>query len=128
VSYHGHDDHADLDEIAATADFCIIPSLCDETLGFTGLEMLARGVPLIVSDRAGASEFIESGVNGFLFDPASAEELLQIIRQLHHDTTLVKYVQSPGRNCTKKIESFSEHVTEMEALFSSTIFSEKSKR
>jgi glycosyltransferase involved in cell wall biosynthesis len=115
VSYHGRYQSADLDRIAARSDFCIVPSVGDETLGFTGLEMLARGVPLIASNRAGVGDFIADGRNGLLFDPASADSLCVAIEKAMQPACTVRRGGEPASEFP--LRSFTGHVQDMENLF-----------
>lgn len=48
----------ELGKIFACTDVLVAPSLCYETFGFTVLEALSYGVPVIVSDRVGAKDLI----------------------------------------------------------------------
>ena len=115
VSYHGRYQSSDLDRIAAQADFCIVPSVWDETLGFAGLEMLARGVPLVASARAGVGDFIQDGRNGLLFDPASADSLCAAIKKAMNPSCPVRRGCAPAGEFP--LRSFSGHVQDMENLF-----------
>ena len=57
-----------------------VGALCStgvETFSLAALELLATGVPMLMSDIGGASEIIEEGVNGFLFDPADLDGLVE---------------------------------------------------
>ena len=118
VYYHGRYKASDLDQIAAQADFCIVPSVWDETLGFVGLEMLARGVPLVASARAGVSDFIRDGQNGFVFDPASPDLLCGAIEKALGSSCAVQ------RNCLPKVGltpiTFPAHLNEMDHLLRET--------
>ncbi len=126
VHYHGRYQAADLDTIAAGADFCLIPSIWHETLGFVGMEMMARGVPLIVSSRAGVSEFVESGRTGFVFDVDSDDNLYAVVRRLIAEPDLRVLIQGnlaqrlrvlPEQGGTRFLRFFDAHISEMEALF-----------
>lgn len=118
VHQHGRYKSGDLDRIAAHLDFCIVPSLWDETLAFTGMEMLARGVPLIASCRAGVSSFIKHGVDGFVFDPGDPAGFEQLIVGLVDNRQKVAEVQAAC--AARRTTTFGEHVTEMENLFQET--------
>ena len=54
----------------------VMPSLHLEAFGLVVAEALALGVPVVVSDRAGAASLVEQGVNGFVVDMADPEQLL----------------------------------------------------
>jgi N-acetyl-alpha-D-glucosaminyl L-malate synthase BshA len=66
VAFLGHVD--DLAEILPVADVLLLPSL-HESFGLVALEAMACGVVPVVTDRGGARDFIEDGINGFLRDP-----------------------------------------------------------
>jgi glycosyltransferase involved in cell wall biosynthesis len=63
----------------------IIPSTWD-TFNFTAVEAMASGRPAIVSKGAGASELIENGVNGYLFDAEDADSLACAIDRVLGET------------------------------------------
>jgi glycosyltransferase involved in cell wall biosynthesis len=53
----------------------ILPSIYLEAFGLVVAEALALGVPVVVSDRAGAASLVEQGVNGFVVDMAQPRQL-----------------------------------------------------
>ena len=57
----------DVEFYYAAADLYVGPSL-EDTFGLPPLEAMACGVPSIVSSRAGVSEVITAGVDGFILD------------------------------------------------------------
>jgi glycosyltransferase involved in cell wall biosynthesis len=67
--------------LQAQAAFMVVPSLWD-TFNFTCVEAMGAGTPVICSTGAGASELIEDGVNGFVFENGSAESLAAAIERL----------------------------------------------
>src|SRR4029077_16113030 len=110
--YHGRYRSSDLDRIAASADFCIVPSLGDETLGFTGLEMLARGVPILASTRAGVCEFVVPGGNGYIFAPTSSETLVSLIVDILQSRSPAK-LRMVRQPLSPSIKVFRDHVGDM---------------
>ena len=50
-----------------------------ESLGLTGLEAMSCGTPVVASNISGPATYIESGVNGFLFEPRNSKALSDII-------------------------------------------------
>ena len=61
--------------LQASAAFCVVPSLWD-TFNFTCVESMGAGTPTICSTGAGASELIEDGGNGFVFESGDAQSLV----------------------------------------------------
>ena len=121
VHYHGRYQEEDLEKIAAEADFCLVPSLWDETLGFVGQEMMSRGVPLIVSNRAGVSEFVKDQINGLIFDPSQPNSLLNLFRELLQNEGLRKTIQSNAAIPQQQLKTFDQHVDDIEELYKSII-------
>jgi hypothetical protein len=60
--------------------FNLVPSTWD-VFNFTAIEAMSSGRPTIVSDGAGASELIEDGVNGFVFEAGNATALASAIER-----------------------------------------------
>ena len=81
TSFLGHVD--DLAGVLPAADVLLLPSL-HESFGLVALEAMACGVVPVVTDRGGADDFIQDGVNGFLRDPEDiggmADAVLQVLR------------------------------------------------
>jgi glycosyltransferase involved in cell wall biosynthesis len=72
---------ADALQLQAQARFVIVPSDWD-TFNFTCVEAMAAATPVICSTGAGASELIEDGVNGFLFEKQNPQSLAQALDRL----------------------------------------------
>lgn len=78
---HDPYNYDDLPRIMEGLDVVIVPSTRYETFGFTALEAMSFGVPVIVSSSAGAKDIVEDGVTGIVCD-ASAESLAESIGRL----------------------------------------------
>lgn len=79
VEFRGSVTQAQLFAALADADVLVFPTLSDG-FGMVVSEALAHGVPVIVSDRAGAADRIEHGRNGFVVpagDPGALKDRLQ---------------------------------------------------
>lgn len=83
----GHLDQAQLAGLYRAATVCIFPSRY-ETFGLAGLEAMAAGKPLIVSDSVGMSALIEHGRNGLIVPIGNKEQLRQALTQLLADDGL----------------------------------------
>ena len=55
----------ELERYYAAADAFVFPTTCD-AFGMVVLEAMAAGLPVFSSDRAGASELIDDGCDGFV--------------------------------------------------------------
>ena len=72
----------------AAADAYVAPSL-EDAYGLPILEAMACGLAVIASSRAGASEIILDGQNGFVLrDPEDPRELATLLRQIYSDISL----------------------------------------
>jgi glycosyltransferase involved in cell wall biosynthesis len=57
-------------------DVGVLCSTSIETLSLSALEILAGGVPLVISEIGGASEIVQDGVNGYLFEVGRTDQLI----------------------------------------------------
>ena len=64
----------------AAADLLVLPSRWDGW-GLVVNEALSVGVPVIVSDRCGAADLIETGVNGYVFQKEDVEDLRRVLAE-----------------------------------------------
>lgn len=65
--------------ILASIDVLVVPSRWYENSPLVLLNALASHTPVIVSDVAGLTEFIEPGVNGFSFERGNASALASVL-------------------------------------------------
>lgn len=63
-------------------DFFVIPSLWYENSPLVLLYALATHTPVIVSDVAGLTEFVQDGVNGFAFEKGSVSALKGVMERI----------------------------------------------
>lgn len=72
-----HVEVGEMPRMYAMADIFVLPSL-EETWGLVVNEAMASGLPVIVSERAGASvDLVVDGENGYVVPPANAECLAE---------------------------------------------------
>lgn len=79
VSIHGKLSHEQLSRLLARMDCLVLPSRL-ESFGMVVVEALAAGVPVIVSDHAGASDAIRENENGWVVPAGNAAALLERMR------------------------------------------------
>ena len=81
VEFTGFTNWDELPELYASADVLCVPSRYDGW-GLVVPEGLASGLPVIATDRMGASlEFVQTGVNGWLLPAADETAILDAMRE-----------------------------------------------
>jgi glycosyltransferase involved in cell wall biosynthesis len=82
VHFFGHADYSNLPALYGLAQFLVLPSIVEQW-GLVVNEAIASGLPVLVSNRSGASaDLVEEGRNGFVFDPEDTCALAEKFRQL----------------------------------------------
>lgn len=82
VHLPGHVAYDALPQLFAEADVYLQPSL-SEPWGLAVNEALAAGLPVLVSRQCGCREdLVEEGVNGYLFDPESVDDLVNALGKI----------------------------------------------
>jgi glycosyltransferase involved in cell wall biosynthesis len=91
----------ELQSLIASSRFVVIPSEWYDNLPLVLCQAYATGKPVIASAINGIPEYVENGVDGFLFEPANPLELAQRIDQLSADNSAVCRM---GSNARRKAE------------------------
>ncbi|OOO03276.1 MAG: Mannosylfructose-phosphate synthase [Chromatiales bacterium USCg_Taylor] len=63
-------------------DVLVIPSRWYENSPLVLLNALASHTPVIVSDVAGMTEFVDEGVNGYVFDRGNVQDLIKVMQSI----------------------------------------------
>jgi glycosyltransferase involved in cell wall biosynthesis len=97
VELLGHLKDAHLDEFIRNCRLLVLPSTCYE--GFPGalIEAMLRGKPVICSRIGGLPEIVNEGVNGLLFEPGDAADLVAKIEWLWSRPELCAKMGQAGR-------------------------------
>lgn len=88
VIFAGHLSQTELDAAYARCSFTILPSV-REGFGLVVIESWLHRKPAIVTNRAGISELVTDGANGFLFDPDDVDSLAEAVSRLQGDEELL---------------------------------------
>ncbi len=116
VEFMGPVDRALLPEILSNADIFLLPSYYEGGPGFSYLEAMSSGLPVIACNEGGMPEIIKNNKNGFLIPKGNVKELTIVLRKLLRDKDLrekigenareyvVKYADT--KDCLRKIEEF----------------------
>lgn len=96
---------SDLPEIMSNTDVVVAPSIWYETFGFTVLEALSFGIPVIVSDHVGAKDIV--GNAGIIVKAGDISELKNAIETLINDPdNLFKLKDNAQKKEVKTWEQF----------------------
>ena len=111
---HSRYNDSELEGIFDETDVLVAPSIWYETFGYTVLEALCYGVPVIVSDKVGAKDIMADGA-GIIIDDISADKLLNVFRNMDTDTlqTMNKAILEK-----QKILTMEEMSEELSCLYS----------
>jgi glycosyltransferase involved in cell wall biosynthesis len=82
IVFAGSYEHADLPVILAGLDAVVVPSLWHENLPIAGLNAIASGVPLLVSDVGGLTELVDDYECGLAFRRGDSGDLADRLEQL----------------------------------------------
>ena len=106
-------EYSQLPQIMADTDILIAPSVWYETFGFTVLEALSYGVPVIVSDHVGAKDIVQNC--GIIVRAGDIEDLKNAIERLDEET-----LRRMRENIKKdfQIETWIEYVNKNYSLYS----------
>jgi starch synthase len=96
------------------ADIFVLPSVDDGSATVVG-EALAAGLPVVVSDRAGADSLV-NGVNGFVVGAANSTELAARLEELIGDPEL-RAVMGREAAATARRRSWRDYGTDLRQLF-----------
>jgi len=104
VHFGGHVSQADLPRWYHMADLYISPSHVDGS-SVTLMEALASGLPCLVSDIAGNKEWIEDGVNGWLFRDGDADDLAEkILNAIKNRKSFTKIGEAARKTAEQKAD------------------------
>lgn len=88
VEFLGWQGANDMEELYGRCGLVIIPSICPESFGKSGVEALTAGRPVVAFNVGGISDWLRDGVNGFLVTPKDVREMARRIEQLVRDEPL----------------------------------------
>ena len=104
-------------EIYSRMDVLVVPSVWPENSPFVMHEAFQHGVPVVASRAGGISELVEDGVNGWLVEPGSAEDLGRIMRRLIDDPSLIGRASAR----TPRPVAIERNVTEWDSAYEAVI-------
>jgi glycosyltransferase involved in cell wall biosynthesis len=115
VTFAGY--RTDIPDLMRGSHIGTIASTGWDSFTMSSVEMMASGLPLIVSNLQGLSETIEDGKNGFLIPPGDHTALADCIRMLAESADLANAFSIASRQRAEKLFSFETQVNAFAALF-----------
>ncbi len=110
----------------ASSDIYVSSSLSDAGLAASTAEAMACGVPVIITDFGDNKEWVENGVNGFLFPAKDTNSLAEnIIYLIDHEKERTKFGEINQDIINKKLNHLKE-MAKMENLYE--VLSKRSTR
>ncbi|HEX8680459.1 MAG TPA: glycosyltransferase, partial [Chthoniobacterales bacterium] len=108
----------DLDRILEQAHVGIVPSIWEEAYGYTGIEMLAKGVPIIGNARGGIVDYLKPNVTGWLNIANTADGLAAILREvIEQPEQVLALNRKIAAQRSSLIKPMEVHRREMHALY-----------
>jgi glycosyltransferase involved in cell wall biosynthesis len=108
----------ELDDLLDAADVGLMPSIWEETHGFVGIEMLAKGLPVIGNAVGGIPEYVRDGETGWLNRSLTADGFAQLMLAAIADPSQVVRLQRSVRaRRSELVRPMSDHAAEVESLY-----------
>lgn len=87
----------------AKSDILLMPSLLD-SMPIAGLQGLAMGLALVLSDIGSCPDYIDAGRNGFLVPPGDVAAYAEALRRLLSDKDLLKSARAASRAHARRFD------------------------
>ena len=84
MEVHNRYTYDELGKIMDDTDVLIVPSLWNETFGYTALEALSYGVPVVISDRVGAKDILNKN-SGIVVNNINENKLLYVLKSINSE-------------------------------------------
>ncbi|MFB9657289.1 glycosyltransferase [Microbacterium imperiale] len=81
VTFYGRTDEAQLRAAYTRADVFAIASIA-ELQSIATMEAMASGLPVVAADAVALPHLVQSGVNGYLFEPGNVDDLADKLRRV----------------------------------------------
>jgi glycosyltransferase involved in cell wall biosynthesis len=118
VVYCGQYDVNDLDSVLSDMHVGIVPSIWEEAYGFTGIEFIAKGIPVIGNRMGGIVDYTIDNVTGWVNYLNTAKGLTEIMAGIiQQPEQVVRLNQSIRANYDNIVKTMDRHFGEMDALY-----------
>jgi glycosyltransferase involved in cell wall biosynthesis len=122
VRLRGNYTDVDLERMLAGADVGIVPSVWEEAYAYTGVELLAAGLPVIGSALGGIPDYVVPGETGWLNRSVSGAELAEHMERLIGAPGEVEALRRRLRERRPAaVKPMERHLDELEAVYAELI-------
>jgi D-inositol-3-phosphate glycosyltransferase len=115
LTFVGAVPHADLADLYAIADVCVVPSRA-ESFGLVALEAQASGTPVIAAAVGGLLDIVEDGVTGYLVQGRDPHEFADRIARVLDDSALRLRMGDAARERAQQL-TWSRSVDRLQTLY-----------
>ncbi len=112
VAFRGAIPHEAVVRELCTSDILVHPSEC-ESFGIAVAEAMAARVAVVAARSHGASEVVDHGVTGFLYEPGDIEALTLCVQLLARDPTLRRHLEELAYAKVREQFSWDAHMRQM---------------
>jgi glycosyltransferase involved in cell wall biosynthesis len=117
VEFFGQYAPEDLSQILEQIDVMILPSICNDTAPQTMFESFSARIPIIASNIGGFPDFIQDGVNGYLFRPGDSQNLANKLNHvLDHPHVIYELSEK-----VPKLKTIKENALELIVLYENAL-------
>lgn len=94
IQFKGPYNNNDISQVVNTIDVLIVPSIWYENAPLVIQEAFLAGIPVIASNIGGMKELVDEGVDGFLFEVGSSEDLKNVVCRIIENPTLLNSLKT----------------------------------
>ena len=122
VAICGHYTPEELDVLLDEFDVGIVPSVWEEAYGYTGIELLAKGIPVVGNRLGGLTDYVVENRTGWLTDEPSGAGLTRVLEQLVADPSRVTELRRSLRRARDEIiKPMDVHLREIEEAYAEVV-------
>lgn len=118
VIYKGFYDATRLNDLLRDAHVGLMPSIWEEAYGYAGVELLAKGIPVLGNAVGGITDYVREGETGWLNHERTAAGLAQVMRAIIERPEQIVHLNANIRASHRDIvKPFSDHYAELMRIY-----------
>ncbi len=117
IEFTGNKERKDALYNVMQSKFLVVPSIWYEVFGYTVIEGMLLGKPVIASDSGALPELINNGKNGFIYKSGSVSELKETIMSLYYDDNKINSLGNTAKERAYEITDRDSYYDKIEEVF-----------